>query len=159
MLGTLCRPLTVCADRRSFRLPGVARARVAEQPLDPATDALVGEWLDLPAVAARLGVDVGRVRSLVRERALLAVRRQGVAAVPAAFLTGSPASGATPDAPCAIVKGLPGALVVLSDAGFSDVEALRWLFTPDPSLPGTPIAGLAGSLGTEVKRRAQALAL
>ena len=56
-----------------------------------------------------------------------------------------------------VVKGLPGTLTVLSDAGYSDEESLRWLHTPDDSLPGTPIAALRDSRGTEVKRRAQAL--
>ncbi|HWB35194.1 MAG TPA: Rv2175c family DNA-binding protein, partial [Rugosimonospora sp.] len=36
-------------------------------------------------------------------------------------------------------------------------EALRWLYTPDPALPGTPAVALAGAQATEVKRRAQAL--
>ncbi|CAM5372847.1 DNA-binding protein OS=Streptomyces cyaneofuscatus OX=66883 GN=G3I52_17875 PE=4 SV=1 [Streptomyces cyaneofuscatus] len=36
---------------------------------------------------------------------------------------------------------------------------LEWLFTPDPSLPGTPAQALSENRGTEVKRRAQALAV
>jgi hypothetical protein len=47
---------------------------------------------------------------------------------------------------------------VLADAGFSDDEALRWLFTVDDSLPGSPVQALVENRGTEVKRRAQALA-
>ncbi len=38
------------------------------------------------------------------------------------------------------------------------VVELRWLFTPDDSLPGTPIDALRGGRKTEVRRRAQALA-
>jgi hypothetical protein len=34
---------------------------------------------------------------------------------------------------------------------------MRWLYTDDPSLPGTPALALGGNLATEVKRRAQAL--
>jgi hypothetical protein len=56
-----------------------------------------------------------------------------------------------------VVKGLPGTLTLLLDAGFTDAEAVRWLFTPDDSLPGTPARALAENRGTEVKRRAQAL--
>jgi hypothetical protein len=66
--------------------------------------------------------------------------------VPALFLDGP-----------AIVKGLPGTLTVLHDAGYSDAEAVRWLVTPDPTLPGAPIEALRENRGTEVKRRAQAL--
>ncbi|HEY7274752.1 MAG TPA: Rv2175c family DNA-binding protein, partial [Trebonia sp.] len=57
-----------------------------------------------------------------------------------------------------IVKGLSGTLTVLFDCGFDDEEALRWLFTADDTLPGTPIAALYARRGTEVNRRAQALA-
>ena len=57
-----------------------------------------------------------------------------------------------------IVKGLSGTLTVLFDCGFADEEALRWLFTADATLPGTPIDALNAHRGTEVNRRAQALA-
>jgi hypothetical protein len=104
--------------------------------IDPATDALVGEWLALPDVADRLGIPPGRVKQLLRDGKLLAVNRpEGALAVPAAFLDGHQ-----------IVKGLCGTL------------ALRWLFTADDSLPGTPIEAIARHRSTEVNRRAQALA-
>ena len=35
---------------------------------------------------------------------------------------------------------------------------MRWLFTEDPSLPGTPVDALTGNRSREVHRRAQALA-
>jgi hypothetical protein len=44
------------------------------------------------------------------------------------------------------------------DCGFDEPEAVRWLFTADETLPGTPIQALCGHRGTEVNRRAQALA-
>jgi hypothetical protein len=116
--------------------------------IDPATDALVGEWLSLPDVADRLGIPPGRVKQLLRDRKLLAVARpEGAAAVPAAFLDGSQ-----------IVKGLCGTLTLLFDCGFDDLEAMRWLFTADDSLPGTPIDAIVKRRSTEVNRRAQALA-
>ncbi|MDT7784375.1 MAG: hypothetical protein QOF58_2794, partial [Pseudonocardiales bacterium] len=46
---------------------------------------------------------------------------------------------------------------VLRDQNFSTDEILRWLFTEDTSLPGTPIEALRGDRGREVKRRAQAM--
>jgi hypothetical protein len=58
--------------------------------IDPAADALVGEWLSLPEVAARLGIPSSRVKQLLRDRKLLAVTRpNGERGVPAAFLDGS----------------------------------------------------------------------
>jgi hypothetical protein len=116
--------------------------------IDPVADALVGEWLSLPDVAARLGIPSSRVKQLLRDRKLLSVMRpNGDRAVPAALLDGA-----------AIVKGLSGTLTVLFDCGFDDEEALRWLFTADETLPGTPIQALCKHRGTEVNRRAQALA-
>jgi len=47
---------------------------------------------------------------------------------------------------------------VLHDGGYEDEQALRWLFTPDDTLPGRPIDALRENRGTEVKRRAQAMA-
>jgi len=57
-----------------------------------------------------------------------------------------------------VLKGLPGLLTVLFDAGYDDESALRWLFEPDDSLPGTPVQALRENRGREVHRRAQALA-
>ncbi len=105
------------------------------------------EWLTLPDVAERLDIPVTRVRQLVRDNRVLAERRDGVLYIPAAFITGDQ-----------VLKGLPGLLTVLRDAGYEDEEALRWLFTEDPSLPGTPVDALTENRGREVHRRAQALA-
>jgi hypothetical protein len=113
-------------------------------------DQLVGPWLTLPDVAERLGVDVGRVRRLVQDRYLLAVRRGDprVLSVPEALLhQGQP------------LPELRGTLTVLGDAGFDDAAAMEWLFTPDESLPGTPVDALRAGRKTEIRRRAQALAL
>ncbi len=116
--------------------------------IDPATDALVGEWLSLPEVADQLGIPPGRVKQLLRDRKLLAVKRpDGTQAVPAGFLEGSQ-----------VLKGLCGTFTLLFDCGFDELEVLRWLFTADDSLPGRPIDEIARHRATEVNRRAQALA-
>jgi Rv2175c C-terminal domain of unknown function len=114
------------------------------------TDAadLVPSWLNLPEVAERLNIDVTRVRQLVRDRQVLAVRRgeNNVLMVPEAFVQDGQ-----------VLKGLPGTLTLLQDGRFTDDEALGWLFTPDDTLPGSPVAALVANRGTEVRRRAQAL--
>ena len=116
--------------------------------IDAQADSLVGEWLSLPDVADLLGIPVGRVKQLLRDRKLLAVKRpEGTLAVPAAFVDGNQ-----------IVKGLCGTLTLLFDCGFDELEALRWLFTADETLPGTPIDAIVERRATEVNRRAQALA-
>jgi hypothetical protein len=95
--------------------------------------ALVEQWLTVPEVADQLGVDV--------------TRDEGVLRVPAAFVQEGK-----------VLKGLPGTLTLLADSGFDDDASLRWLFTADESLPGTPAQALVENRGTEVRRRAQALA-
>lgn len=109
---------------------------------------LVQDWLTLPQAAEKLGVTPNRARQMVAERQLLAVRRgaNNALMVPADVLRDGK-----------VLKGLPGVLTLLSDARYTDEEALRWLYTEDESLPGSPVEALAGNRGTEVKRRAQAL--
>lgn len=119
----------------------------AQNTIDQATEALVGEWLPLAEVATRLGLNTSRTKQLIRDHKLLGFHREGTFMVPAAFLSGNE-----------IVKGLGGTLTLLADAGFDEVESLRWLFTADDTLPGTPAQALAENRGTEVRRRAQALA-
>jgi hypothetical protein len=113
---------------------------VTEHPVEPA------EWLTVPEIAQRLDVPVTRVHQMLRDHQLLAVRRAGVLRIPAELVAGRN-----------VLKHLPGVLTVLHDAGYNDEEALRWLYTADDTLPGTPAVALDGTRATEVKRRAQAL--
>lgn len=117
--------------------------------IDPELDSLVGEWHTLTGAAAQFGLPAGRVKQWVKEGRLLAAYRSvgGGPQVPADFFDGGE-----------VIKGLPGTLTLLKDAGYDDVAALRWLFTPDETLPGTPVQALRENRGTEVRRRAQALA-
>ncbi len=104
--------------------------------------------LTLQEVAKKLGLPSSKVSQMVRDTQLVALRRDGRTVIPAEFFSGE-----------ALVKALPGTVTVLSDSGFTPTETLRWLFTSDDSLPGTPIEALHGNRAREVKRRAQALAL
>jgi hypothetical protein len=103
-------------------------------------------WIPLPDVAERLGVPITKVHQMIRERALLAARRDGIRQVPAELVANH-----------TVLKHLPGVLTLLHDAGYNDEEALRWLYRPDDTLPGRPAEALGGPRATEVKRRAQAL--
>lgn len=110
------------------------------------TETEPANWLTVPDVAERLGVPVNRVHQMLRDGALLAVRHDGVLRVPAELVANR-----------SVLKHLPGVLTLLHDAGYTDEEALRWLYDHDETLPGTPAAALADNRATEVKRRAQAL--
>jgi hypothetical protein len=124
--------------------------RVSENTTDDALQTLITDWLDWKATATALGVSVTKVRTLIREHHLAAA---------------VPAPGAGQQVPAdllmdgEIVKGVPGLLTLFADGGWDDREKLTWLFTPDDSLPGRPIDALRENRGSEVKRRAQALAL
>lgn len=110
---------------------------------------LVGDWLDWSEASNALHVSVSKVRQLIREHQL-------AAAVPV------PGEGQKIPAELImdglVVKGLPGLLTVLHDAGYDDRAAITWLFTADDSLPGRPVDALRENRGSEVKRRAQAMA-
>lgn len=109
---------------------------------------LVSDWLDWAQVAAELGVSVGKVRTMLRahELAAAAPRPGESARVPAGFLQDG-----------LVVKGLPGLLTVLHDGGYDDRQCIAWIYT-DLGLPGRPIDALRENRGSEVKRRAQAMA-
>ena len=116
--------------------------------IDPLVDASVDQWFTTSEVAERLAVPVSRVKQMLRDRKLLGAQRpDGSFGIPAAFLDGDQ-----------VVRGLHGTLTLLYDCGFSDVEAMRWLFTEDDTLPGSPIKAIAAHRSSEVNRRAQALA-
>ena len=130
----------------------------------PTLDDLVDEWLTLPDVADRLGEDLAKVRRLVQERRLIAVRRgvPPVLLVPARFLVpGHLANPAAPGAPGSgaawtVLAALQGTFTVLADVGFSDEQAIGWLFTPREELGGTPMDALLAGHKSLVRRLAQA---
>jgi hypothetical protein len=134
------------SEATSVRAGTAAGGTAADGP-PAATPSEPAGWVVLPDVAERLDVPVSRVHQMVRDRALLAVRRDGVLRVPQELLANR-----------TVLKHLPGVLTVLHDAGYNDEESLRWLYQRDESLPGgAAVYALAGAGATEVKRRAQAL--
>lgn len=117
----------------------------------PAADlaALVPDWIEAAEAAALLQVTPAKVRTMIRDHELAAaVPRPGAGQqIPADLIQdGLP------------VKGLPGLLTMLHDGRYDDREIIAWLYT-DLDLPGRPIDALRENRGSEVKRRAQAMAL
>ena len=113
------------------------------------TFALVGDWVTIPEIAQALDLKVTRVHNLISDGTLIALRdpETNVRKVPALFMNGS-----------RVLESRKGTLAVLKDSGFSDEEAIVWLYTNDDSLPGRPIDALIDGRKTEIRRRAQALA-
>ncbi|MEP7035166.1 MAG: Rv2175c family DNA-binding protein [Dermatophilaceae bacterium] len=130
---------------------------MADQTLPDATpdddlEKLVGEWLTVPDLSELLGMRLSDVRQLLVDRQLVGFRigPRNVMSIPAKFVNDA---GPLPE--------LPGTFTVLGDGRMNDAEILRWLFTPDDTLPveGAPIDALLAGFKTEVRRRAMEAAL
>lgn len=113
----------------------------------PDLESLVPVWLTVPDIAERLGLPLSTVRRLLDDRDLIGHRigERRVVAVPAGFLD---AEGPLP--------ALRGTVTVLNDGGMTDEQVIRWLHTPDDTLPvpGTPLDAILAGFKTEVRRRA-----
>ena len=120
-----------------------------DTPVTDDVDALVDECLTVPDLAEALGIDVVQTRQLLKDGHVVSVRRgeRSVVSIPAAFVQDG-----------LVVKKLPGLLTLLRDAGYDENQSIRWIFTEDDSLPGTPMQALVENRHTEVRRRAQSLA-
>ena len=119
----------------------------ATTPPERDVEALVPTWLTLPDLAERLGLRLADARRLVEDRELLALRvgERQVLAVPEGFLDEH-----------GPIAALRGTFTVLADGGMDDEEIVRWLHTPDPTLPvpGHPLDAIRAGYKTEVRRRA-----
>ena len=122
---------------------------MTERLADADLAALVPEWLDWAETADQLGVTVAKVRTMIRDHELAAaVPTPGAGQkVPADFIQDG-----------LVVKGLSGLIPMLHDGRYDDREIIAWLYL-DADLPGRPIDALRENRGSEVKRRAQAMAL
>lgn len=105
------------------------------------------DWLTIPDLIKVLGETQSRVRRLIEDRYLLAVRIDGVLKVPALFIRDNE-----------VLSELRGTLIVLDDCGFSTDEAMDWLLMTEDSLGTSPIEALRAGRKAEVRRVAQALA-
>lgn len=108
-------------------------------------------WLTVPDIVERLDSDVQKVRRMLDERLLVGVRRSSAPGRPKVLQV--PARLVEPEP----LVSLPGTLTVLFDAGFSDAEALRWLFTDDEALGTSPVEALRANRIAPVRRVAQVL--
>lgn len=112
----------------------------AENPVIPVS------WLTLPEVVELTGESLSRVRRLLDENHLIGSRRDGALRIPELFfLDAEPLSS------------LRGTVTVLHDSGFSDDEAIDWLFAVEESIGMAPIEALRAGRKTEVRRVAQTL--
>jgi hypothetical protein len=112
------------------------------QPIDN-----VADWISIPEAGERLGIVPGKVRRLIEEHSLIAIKRDGVFMIPAELIANGEA-----------LPSLKGTILVLLDSGFSLMNAINWLYTDNDVLRGTPMSALVSGRKTEVRRIAQSLA-
>lgn len=103
-------------------------------------------WLTIPDLVEILGIGVSKVRRLIEDKHLLAVKVDGAWKVPESFVRDNEP-----------LVELRGTLLVLHDSGFTDDEAMHWLLSDEESLGTAPIEALRSGRKAEVRRVAQAL--
>lgn len=111
-------------------------------------------WLTVPEVAEILDVPLRKVRSLIEDRALLALRigPDSIRSIPAEFLLGSE----HPKGPGPL-PALRGTILLLADAGLDDPQIVQWLFGEHAELGTSPMAALHQGRTTTVRRVAQTI--
>jgi excisionase family DNA binding protein len=106
----------------------------------------VDSWLTIDEVAQALGVSASKVRRLIEEHILFAVRVDKEPKVPAHLIqNGEPLSS------------IRGTMLLLIDMGFTESEAIDWLYSENDNLGTTPMAALLQGHKAPVRRAAQAL--
>ena len=104
-------------------------------------------YLTVPELVERWQITPSRLRRMIDDHYLAAVRIDGVLRIPAEFVAG--------DEP---LSSLRGTLLALHDAGFSSDEAVAWLLNENDELGERPIAALNAGRKSAVRRATQALA-
>lgn len=104
------------------------------------------ETVTIPDLAERLDLSASKVRRLLENHQLAAIRIDGILRVPELFLD--------EEGP---LSSLHGTLIVLMDAGYRNEEAVEWLFAENDAIAARPIDSLRAGRKAEVRRLAQAL--
>jgi len=109
------------------------------------------ELLSLDEVSEKLGISLGKVRRLIDEHDLIAIKRGKELMVPAELIhTGEP------------LPGVRGTVILLLDNGVPILEIIEWLYTPNEHLDAhgvTPIGALLAGHKSPVRRAVQMLAI
>lgn len=104
-------------------------------------------YVSIPDLVERWQMGPSKVRRLIEERYLAAVRIDGVLRIPDEFVDG--------DEPLSTLRGT---LLALHDAGFSDDEAVLWMLSENEQLGERPVSALRAGRKSAVRRATQSLA-
>lgn len=106
----------------------------------------ITDWLTIDQAADALRLSSGKVRRLIEEHILFAVRVDKEPKIPAHLIVdGEPLSS------------IRGTLLMLLDLGLTIDEAVEWLYEENDNLNETPIASLLKGHKAPVRRAAQSL--
>lgn len=111
------------------------------------TEAVSTEFLTVPDVATQLNVSQSKVRMLLEEQHLGAIRIDGILRIPASFISQGE-----------VIPAIRGTLMLLKDAGFDNDEAVTWMLSENQELGETPISALIRGHKAPVRRAVQSLA-
>ena len=106
----------------------------------------VANWLSLDEVASQLGLSTSKVRRLIEEHVLFAVKIEKQLMIPADLIVDGE--------PLASVRGT---MLQLMDIGLSESEAIEWLYADNEYLGEKPISALSKGHKAPVRRAAQNL--
>lgn len=104
-------------------------------------------FLTVPDLVERWQITPSKLRRLIDERHLAAIKIDGVLRIPAEFTTEHEP-----------LASLRGTLLALHDAGYGDEEAVNWLLNENEELGMRPIAALIAGNKSAVRRATQSLA-
>jgi hypothetical protein len=105
------------------------------------------DYVTIPELVERWQTTPSKLRRLIEDHHLAAVRVEGVLRIPAEF------AGETEP-----LVSLRGTLLALHDAGFDDTQAVAWLLSENDELGERPIDSLLAGRKSAVRRATQALA-
>ena len=106
----------------------------------------VENWISLDQAAQQLGISTSKVRRLIEEHILFAVKIDKQPMIPSDIIVG--------DEPLSSIRGT---MLQLLDLGLTEAEAIEWLYEENDVLGEKPIAALVKGHKAPVRRAAQAL--
>ena len=106
----------------------------------------VENWLMLDQAAEQLGISTSKVRRLIEEHVLFSVKVEKQPMIPAEIIVGNEP-----------LSSIRGTMLQLMDLGFTEGEAVEWLYEENDILGELPISALVKGHKAPVRRAAQAL--
>ena len=106
----------------------------------------IDAWLTIDEAASQLGISSSKVRRLIEEHTLFAIRVDKEPKIPAHLISnGEP------------LASIRGTMFLLIDSGFTPEEAVDWIYAENEFLGNRPIDSLLQGHKAPVRRAAQSL--